>query len=90
VLRPRTGPMFNSASGRYSTWRDSKLAAIVFNRKKEFSAVVHKMREVAARLSNRLADMPYPVSTGCRHRLRRDDDPRKQFILTCLAFEVPS
>jgi hypothetical protein len=75
---------------RYSTWRDSKLAAIVFNRRRNFSSVVQKMREVAAGLSNRIADLPYPAPTGCRHRLRRDDDPQKQFILTCLAFEVPS
>ena len=75
---------------RYSTWRDSKLAAIVFNRKKDFSAVVQKMKEVAGGLENKLTELPYPVATGCRHRLRRADDAQKQVILTCLAFEVPS
>jgi hypothetical protein len=75
---------------RYSTWRDSKLAAIVFNRKKDFSAVVQKMKEVVAGLENKLAEMPYPAPSACRHRFRREDDPAKHFILTCLAFEVPS
>src|SRR5262249_40554344 len=75
---------------RYSTWRDSKLAAVVFNRKKDFSAVVQKMKEVVAGLANKVAEMPYPVATGCRHRLRREDDSQKQFILTSLAFEVPA
>jgi hypothetical protein len=74
----------------YSTWRDSKLAAIIFNRKRDFSAVVQKMRAVAAGLSNVVAEMTYPVSTACRHRMRRFDDPHKEFILTCMAFEVPS
>ncbi|WP_193378432.1 hypothetical protein [Singulisphaera acidiphila] len=74
---------------RYSTWRDSKLAAIVFNRNRDFSAVVEKMREVATGLDNRIADMPYPAGSGSRHKLRRSDDPQKQFILTCMAFEVP-
>ena len=75
---------------RYSTWRDSKLAAIVFNRKKDFTVVVQKMKEVATGLGNRLAEMPYPVPTACRHRCYREDDKAKQFILTCLAFEVPT
>jgi hypothetical protein len=75
---------------RYSTWRDSKLAAIVFNRKKGFSAVVQKIKEVVMGLEDRVAEMPYAISTGCRHRFRRADDPQKHFILTCLAFEVPS
>jgi hypothetical protein len=75
---------------RYSTWRDSKLAAIVFNRKKGFTEVVQKMKEVVAGLENRLAEMPYSAASGCRYRFRRQDDAAKQFILTCLAFEVPS
>jgi hypothetical protein len=75
---------------RYSTWRDSKLAAIVFNRKKDFSAVVQKMKEVAAGLGNRLAEMPFAAPSSCRHRFRREDDAAKHFILTCIAFEVPS
>jgi hypothetical protein len=75
---------------RYSTWRDSKLAAIVFNRKKDFTAVVQKMKKVVTDLDHKVSEEPYPVETGCRHRFRRGDDPQKQFLLTCLAFEVPS
>ena len=33
---------------RYSTWHDSKLAAVVFNRNKDFTSVVRKMKEVVA------------------------------------------
>jgi hypothetical protein len=75
---------------RYSTWRDSKLAAIVFNRKKDFTAVVQKMKEVAAGLESRVAELSYAGPSACRHRFRREDDPAKHFILTCLAFEVPA
>jgi hypothetical protein len=75
---------------RYATWRDSKLAAIVFNRKKDFAGVVQKMKEVTAGLANRLAEMPYAAPSSCRHRFRRQDDHARQFILTCLAFEVPA
>lgn len=75
---------------RYSTWHDSKLAAIVFNRKKNFTAVVQKMQEVAADLENLVLEMPYAAPNSCRHRFRRADDPQKHYILTCMAFEVPS
>lgn len=75
---------------RYSTWHDSKLAAIVFNRKKEFTTVVQKMREVAAGLDNLVSEMPYTAQHSCRHLFRRVDDSQKHYILSCLAFEVPS
>ncbi len=74
----------------YSTWRDSKLCAIVFNQKKDFSSVVQKMRDVVKELPNCEAPMPYSMDTGCRHRFHRQDDSDKKFVLTCLAFEVPS
>lgn len=75
---------------RYSTWHDSKLAAIVFNRKRNFTMVVQKMQEVSAGLDNLVSEMPYTAPNSCRHRFHRADDPQKQYILTCLAFEVPS
>ena len=74
---------------RYATWRDSKLAAIVFNRRADFSGVVRKMKEVAGSLGNGGTELPYTFESGCRHKLRRVDDPQKEFLLTCLAFEVP-
>jgi hypothetical protein len=74
---------------RYSTWRDSKLAAIIFNRNKDFTGVVQKMKQVVDGLPNRNSSLAYPDPTGCRHVFRRADDPQKEFTLTCLAFEVP-
>jgi hypothetical protein len=74
---------------RYATWRDSKLAVIVFNRSKNLTAVVAKMREQVERLPNKLSSVPYASETGFRHKFRRADDPQKEFLLTCLAFQVP-
>jgi hypothetical protein len=73
---------------RYSTWRDSKLAAIIFNRRKNFTDTVQKMLDVVTGLGNCVGAMPYNFDTGCRHRMRRDDDPQKRFVLTCLTFDV--
>jgi hypothetical protein len=74
----------------YSTWHDSKLAAIVFNRNKKITEVVEKMREAVASLDNCVGPVTYKATSGCRHRFRRQDDPQKEFLLTCLAFEVPT
>jgi hypothetical protein len=75
---------------RYATWRDSKLAAIVFNRQKGFTSVVDKMSEVAAALPNHIRVEPYSGATSSRHIMRRTDDAHKEFLLTCVAFNVPS
>lgn len=75
---------------KYATWRDSKLAAIVFNRRKNFTDVVQKMRETVSALANKSAELSCPFSTACRYRFCREDDAQKQFLLTCLAFDVPS
>jgi len=74
----------------YATWHDSKLAAIVFNRQQNFSAVVEKIRETVAAMPDCLESAPYGSPTACRHKFRRSDDPQKEFLLTCLAFEVPT
>lgn len=74
----------------YSTWHDSKIAAIVFNRNKDFTAVVQKMKDVVTGLGNRIADLPCDVDNACRATFRREDDTQKRFVLTCMAFEVSS
>jgi len=75
---------------KYATWADSKLGAIVFNRKKNFTAVVDAMKQSVEKLPNRLQGVAYSAQNSCRHKFRRADDPQKEFILTSLAFEVPS
>jgi hypothetical protein len=52
--------------------------------------VVQKMCEVARSLGYVVAPMPCTLPIACRHRLRRKDDPQKQFVVTCMAFEVPT
>ena len=75
---------------KYATWRDQKLAVIVFNRKQGFSNTVTKMNAEVEKLPNRVGPMPYAGETGSRHLMRCADDPQKEFVLTCMAFEVPA
>lgn len=73
----------------YATWRDGKLAAIIFNRNKNFTEVIENMKAVTKALPGFLSVVECPGESGIRTRMRREDDPRKEFILTCMAFEVP-
>jgi hypothetical protein len=75
---------------KYATWRDSKLAVLIFNRKKNFAAVTQKMRDVCEKHPQKVGILPYHHETGARYMFRRADDPQKTFTLTALAFEVPS
>ena len=73
----------------YATWRDSKLALIVFNRKVGFSDVVEKMKKMVSGHPQCASVMEYKHDTGARYRFKRADDPKREFIVTCLAFDVP-
>jgi hypothetical protein len=75
---------------RYATWRDSKLAVLIFNRKKNFSSVIAKMKEVCEAHPQRVRTLPYQHESGARYIFRREDDPERDMYVTVLAFEVPS
>src|SRR5206468_1954 len=59
----------------YATWRDSKLAVLVFNRNKDFSAVIAKMKSVCDSHPQRVRSMPFQHESGSRYIFRRADDP---------------
>jgi hypothetical protein len=74
----------------YSTWRDTKCAILLFNRKREFSRVVAAIPEAVKSHSNYKREMAYRSETGYRCVLHHRDDVNRELILTVLAFEVPS
>jgi hypothetical protein len=73
----------------YATWRDTKVAIILFNRSKNFSAVLQKIRETMRSHPNVKRERSYPSETGFRYVVLHRDDPSRELILTVLAFEVP-
>jgi hypothetical protein len=74
----------------YATWRDSRLAVIVFNRNKGFSEVVTKMKEVCEGHPLRVSTTGYAQEGAGRYIFRRADDAQRQFVLTALAFDIPT
>ena len=51
--------------------------------------VAAKVRDTLASHPLRSAEMQYKHETGCRFRLRREDDPAKEQIITAITFAVP-
>jgi hypothetical protein len=73
----------------YAMWRDTKTALIVFNRNKNFTAVVAEMRDIL-RTHPQCIQETGRDGTTTKYLFRRHDDPAQQFLLTALAFDVPS
>jgi hypothetical protein len=73
----------------YVTWRDTKAALIIFNRNKNFSAVVGQLPTIVKTHPSYVRSLPYASESGCRVTLRHRDDPQREIMLTIMAFEVP-
>ena len=74
----------------YTSWRDTKTAVLVFNRDRNFSAVVSKIPQVVESYPNFKRRLPYTSETGSRFILYHKDDKNRELMLTVLAFEVPA
>jgi len=74
----------------YAVWRDSKLALVVFNRGGNFSSVIQTMRETVKSHKQCVGELNWLHESGARFRFRRHDDPSREFVLTAIAFDVPS
>jgi len=73
----------------YTTWRDTKLALLIFNRNKNFSAVLEQISEVMKNHPSFTQELSYPSETGFRFILHHPEDKNRELLLTVLAFEIP-
>jgi HEAT repeat protein len=73
----------------YTTWRDTKLALLIFNRNKNFSAVLEQISEVMKNHPTFTQELSYPSETGFRFILHHPEDKNRELLLTVLAFEIP-
>ncbi|OWY68940.1 hypothetical protein B7486_23880 [cyanobacterium TDX16] len=74
----------------YACWRDTKTAILVFNRTKNFSAVVERIPEVVRAHPNFKRELDRLSETASRYLLHHRDDKNKELIVTVLAFEIPT
>lgn len=74
----------------YLTWRDTKAALIMFNRNKNFTAMVKKMAETTSEHPNCKRNSEQETETRYRFVFASKDDPARQIILTVMAVNVPN
>jgi hypothetical protein len=75
---------------RYAMWRDSKLALVVFNRGGEFTHAIETMKSTIKAHPQCVKTLEWSHESGARYLFRRHDDASRHFLLTALAFDVPS
>lgn len=74
----------------YSSWRDTKVAVIVFNRRKNFSVVLDAIPPTVEAHPNYKRFGGRRSETNFRYTFAHRDDPNREMTLTVMAFDVPS
>jgi hypothetical protein len=74
----------------YSSWRDTKVALIIFNRRKNFSNVLQEIVPTVQKHPNYKRTIQIAGETRFRFILSHRDDPAREMIVTVLAFDVPN
>ena len=74
----------------YSSWRDTKVAVLVFNRNKDFTKVLESIQTTVIGHPNCRRIVGPQSETSFRYVFSHRDDANREMTLTILAFEVPS
>lgn len=74
----------------YSSWRDTKVAVIVFNRNKDFSKVLESIQLATKEHSNFKRQIATTSETMFRYVFAHRDDSNRELLLTIMAFDVPA
>jgi hypothetical protein len=74
----------------YSSWRDTKVAVMVFNRNKDFTKVLESIQETSKTHSNFKRQLPLNSETMFRYVFSHKDDHSRELLLTVMAFDVPA
>jgi hypothetical protein len=72
-----------------TSWRDTKVAIIVFNRRKDFSAVLKSIKETIPKHNSFKREVPIDGETKFRYVFGNRNDSTRELLLTVLAFDVP-
>jgi len=74
----------------YSSWRDTKVAVLIFNLNKDFSRVLDAIQNTVPKHTNWKRTVGRLSETSFRYNFTQRDDPNREMVLTVLAFDVPS
>ena len=73
----------------YSSWRDTKVAVIVFNRNKGFTKVLEAIQSTTKAHPNCKRELNKRSETSFRFILSHRDDTNRELTLTIMAFDIP-
>lgn len=73
----------------YTSWRDTKTALLLFNRQKDFSAVLEKIPDVVELHPCYKRALGIRDETVFRYLFHQPSDVNRELILTVMAFNVP-
>jgi hypothetical protein len=73
----------------YVTWRDTRTAILIFNRRANFTAVLAKIAETTKSHSSFIEEKATDTETEFRYIFRHPRDEELLFDVTVLAFDVP-
>lgn len=74
----------------YASWRDTKIALLIFNRDRNLTTVLQKIPELVKAHPNFRKQQEYNSESAFRFLLHHKDDKARDLILTVLVFEVPA
>jgi len=74
----------------YLTWRDTKVALIIFNRNKDFTNVLEKAKMATEDHQNFRKFVKQRSETSWVYRFSHRDDPNREITVTLMVFDVPS
>lgn len=74
----------------YSSWRDTKVAVIVFNKNKDFTKVLEVIKQTVPGHPNFKREKKPRSETSFQYVFSHLNDSSREMIVTVLAYEVPS
>lgn len=74
----------------YVTWRDTKTAIIVFNRNKDFSAVIETAKRTVQAHPQYRRGPTQETETRFRFILANPSDDTKEVVVTLMLFDIPA
>lgn len=74
----------------YSSWRDTKIAVIVFNRNKDFTKVVESIENSMSKHSAMKRALNRRSETVFQYVFSNPDDRNREMVMSVLAFNIPT
>jgi hypothetical protein len=74
----------------YSSWRDTKVAILIFNRNKDFSKVLDSIHDTAKTHANFKHEDKSTCETIFRYVFAHNEDKNRELNLSIMAFNIPT